>query len=242
MARPHVLSALFLLLASSLAAQSKQGVSEVSAGAPKPATKMQAGAWKYQVNVDAGGQSISIKRSTTVTEAPDGWTIVDTVETPGGAVTDTATLDKTTLVPRRRKLTQGSATFSLELAGDKATGAMDMNGKTTPLAVDLGGPLFADGPGAAQAIACLPLAEGYRTTFRNLDLPKQKVNVMQLSVAGSDNVTVPAGTFDAFRVEITGEGDSKMTLWIAKQSRAVLKIVTSAPGAAGLKMTAELAP
>lgn len=240
MARPHVLSALLLLLASGLAAQSKQAASEVDAGAPKPATELRAGVWKYQVNVGVGGQSIAIKRSTTITEAPDGWTAVDTVETPAGSVTDTTTLDKSSLVPRRRTLKQGGATYKVEFAGDKATGVIDSNGKTTPFAMDLGGPLFADGPGSPQAIACLPLAEGYRTTFRNLDLQKQKVKLMLLRVAGSDSVTVPTGAFDAFRVEITGEGESKMTLWIAKQSHAVLKITTGVPGMAAAMMTAEL--
>ena len=116
-----------------------------------------------------------------------------------------------------------------------------MGGKETPVAVDLGGSLFADGPGAPQAIACLPLAEGYTTSFRNLDLQKQKPKLMQLKVAGSESVTVPAGTFDTFKVEITADGDSgKMTLWVAKQSHSLVKFSSNVASMGGATMTAEL--
>jgi len=56
---------------------------------------------------------------------------------------------------------------------------------------------------AKQALSCLPLAEGYSTTYRNFDVQQQKVKLMQLKVTGVEKVTVPAGTFDAYKVEIT---------------------------------------
>jgi hypothetical protein len=182
-------------------------------------------------------------RLTTITEEKDGWKSVDTVKTPAGVATNSATRDKTTLVLRRRTAKQGPATINVDFVGDKATGAINMNGKETSFAVDLGGSLFADGPGAPQAIACLPLAEGYTTTFRNFDLQKQKTKLMQLKVAGSESVTVPAGTFDAFRVEFSADGDSgKTTVWIAKQTHSAVKILTTVPEMGGATMTAELAP
>jgi hypothetical protein len=211
-------------------------------GTPQPATELHAGTWKYQVKLSIGGQDISVARSTTITEAPDGFTAVDTVDTPAGSVTDSATLDKTTLVPRQRTVKQGPATVNVDFAGDKASGSINMNGKDTPIAVDLGGSLFADGPGAPQVIACLPLADGYSTTYRNVDLQKQKVKLMQLKVAGSESVTVPAGTFDAYKVEISDDSSGKMTLWIAKQTQAAVKIATTLPEMGGAQMTAELAP
>ena len=43
------------------------------------------------------------------------------------------------------------------------------------------------------------------------------MKLMQLKVSGQESVTVPAGTFDAFRVEVTPAdgGAEKTTLWIA---------------------------
>src|SRR5437588_5762629 len=42
----------------------------------------------------------------------------------------------------------------------------------------------------------LPLAEGYSTTFRNFDVQTQKVKLLQLTVAGKEEITVPVGKFD----------------------------------------------
>ena len=107
-------------------------------------------------------------------------------------------------------------------------------GQAKPINADLGGALFADGPAAAFVIAALPLADGYSTTFRNFDLQQQKVKLMQLKVAGSESVTVPAGTFDAYRLDISSAdgGSDKMTLWVAKDGRKPIK-QSASPGQHG---------
>jgi hypothetical protein len=109
----------------------------------------------------------------------------------------------------------------------------------------LGGPLFADGAGSKQSVACLPLAEGYSATYRNFDVLKQKVKLMQLNVSGVEKVTVPAGTFDAYKVDITSGddgGDDKETIWIAKDSHKVLKESTVIASMGGAVLTQELLP
>jgi uncharacterized protein DUF3108 len=120
---------------------------------------------------------------------------------------------------------------------------MTINGQEKPIAVDLGGPLFADAAGSELAIAALPLAEGYTTTFRNFDLRKQKEKLMQLKVVGMESVTVPAGTFDAFKVELTSVdgGNDKQTVWIAKDSRKPVKISSVLADMGGATITEELA-
>jgi hypothetical protein len=144
---------------------------------------------------------------------------------------------------RRRSVQQGPATIKIDFEGGKATGSIDMGGKQTPVTADVGGPVFGDGPGGLEAIAALPLAEGYTTTLRQLDLQKQKAKMMQLKVAGSEQVKVPAGTFDTFRVELSSDdGPDKMTLWIAKDARKPVKISTVLAQAGGAVMTAELLP
>ena len=47
---------------------------------------------------------------------------------------------------------------------------MAMNGQSKPIAVDLGGPLFADGAGWPDVVATLPLADGFTTTYRNFNV------------------------------------------------------------------------
>ena len=91
-------------------------------------------------------------------------------------------------------------------------------------------------------LATLPLAPGYAATFRILDLQTQQVKVKQLAVAGTEQGVVPAGTFDAYKVEVTSAdgGGEKMTLWVDKESRRVVKTVTTVPQLGGAVITTEL--
>jgi hypothetical protein len=137
---------------------------------------------------------------------------------------------------------QGPVAIDLDFAGNKAAGKMSMNGQDRPIAVDLGGPLFADAAGSDQVIACLPLAEGYSTTFRNFDVQTQKVKLLQLYVARKEEVQVPAGSFNAFRVEISSAdgGTDKKTLWISWETHKVVKSTAVLASMGGAVMTQEL--
>jgi dipeptidyl aminopeptidase/acylaminoacyl peptidase len=215
-----------------------------SVGVPKLATDLQPGTYKYQARIEMGAQKISLTISTTIAEDGGTWSATDVMETPNGTVTETSTLEKGSLVARKLNLKQGPVTVDLDFAGDKAVGNMNMNGKDQPISVDLGGPLFADAAASKQSISCLPLAEGYTTTYRNFDVQKQEVKLMQLKVSGIDQVTVPAGTFDTYKVEISSAdgGDDKETLWIARDSHKAVKesaVITSMGGAI---LTQELMP
>jgi dipeptidyl aminopeptidase/acylaminoacyl peptidase len=211
-------------------------------GLPKPAVELQPGTCNYQLKVEMGAQSMNLKLSTTITDDGASWKAVNTMDTPGGTGTDTSTIEKTTLILRKRSVAQGPFAIDLDFAGDKATGKMGMSGQERPIAVDLGGPLFADGAGEDQVIASLPLAEGYTATFRNFDIQAQKVKLEQLSVSGVESVTVPAGKFDAYRVEVTSAdgGADKKTVWVAKDTRKVVKVSAVVAAMGGAVVTQEL--
>jgi hypothetical protein len=183
------------------------------------------GSWAVRMAVKDGGAT---------------WQVTDSMQTPMGEAIDMTTLDKQSLVVLKRAVKQGPMAIDVSFDGGKASGTMGMNGQNRPIAADAGGPLYADAAGAQQAIAALPLAEGYTTIIRNFDLQKQKPRLMQVAVAGSEKVTVPGGTFDAFKVEMTSAegGPDKATLWIDKPSR---KPVRMAIATGGGTLTAELA-
>jgi len=145
---------------------------------------------------------------------------------------------------KRRVIKQGAMTMEINVAPDKLTGTTTMSGQSKPIDVDPGGVLFADGPGGLDVIASLPLADGYALSFRNFDVQKQKPQIKQLKVLGSESVTVPAGTFDAYKVEIVhADNDAeKQTVWIDKASRKVLKISAVLPSLNGAVLTSELTP
>jgi dipeptidyl aminopeptidase/acylaminoacyl peptidase len=217
-------------------------VDAAAVGTPKPAIDLQPGAWNYAVTIEMGSQKMALKLTTTITDGGASWTAINQMETPGGTSTDTATIEKGTLLLRKRKMTQGPAIIDLDFTGDKAVGKMSMGAQDRTISVDLGGSLFADGPGEDQVIAALPLAEGFTTTYRNFDPMTQKVKLQQLKVSGTETVTVPAGKFDAFRVEITSAdgGTDKKTIWVAKDSRKVVKSSAIIAAMGGAVMTQEL--
>jgi Protein of unknown function (DUF3108) len=213
-----------------------------SVSAPKPVVDLTAGKYNYAVKLEMGGQSMNMKVSTAIEDAGKTWTAVDQMDTPQGSAIDTATIEKGSLLVQKRILKQGPVAVDIDFADNRATGRMSMNGQEKPINAELGGPLFGDAAGGDFAIACLPLAEGYTATFRNFDVQSQKVKLEQLTVAGAESVTVPAGTFDAWRVEITAAdgGADKKAVWVAKDSHKVVKVKSTIAAMGGAVMTQEL--
>ena len=218
-------------------------VEAAQVGTPVPSQDLKPGLSNYKATLDAGGKTIPLQMSSEIKDDSGLWAATDTMQTPLGPVTDTTMIEKRTLIPRQRHVKQGPVAIDLTYDQTKATGTMMMNGQQKPIQVDLGGPLFADSAGSMQSIAALPLVDGYRTTFRNFDLQSQKPKVMQLSVASSENVTVPAGTFQAYKVDISSiDGAEKMTMWVAKTSKKTVKYQATMPQMGGATLTAELMP
>ena len=215
-------------------------IDPAAVGVPKPATELHAGTANYAVRIEVAGQKIDLATTSEIKEEGGNWVVTETMTTPMGPAVDRGVLEKGTLVLRKRSITQGPVSVDFESRDGKVKGEMKMNGQARPIAIDAGGELFADGPGATDVVATLPLAEGYSTTFRNFDAQAQQVRPVQLKVLGSEKVTVPAGTFDAFKVEVATSGGPTATYWIAKDPRRVVKVVAVLPQMNGATMTIEL--
>lgn len=213
-------------------------------GVPKTAVDLKPGTHKFNATLSMGGQQVALTISTTIKEDGGAWTATSTLESPMGQAVDTTSLEKGTLIVLKHSIVQGPVTVTLDFSGNKATGNLSMNGQDKPISVELGGPLFADAAGSDEAISCLPLAEGYTATFRNFDVQKQKEKLLQLKVTGVESVTVAAGTFNAYKVEITSAdgGSDKQTLWIAKDSRQPVKTSSVLASMGGATLTGELVP
>jgi dipeptidyl aminopeptidase/acylaminoacyl peptidase len=218
-------------------------VDPASVGAPKPAVDLQAGGSDYDAKIEAGGKTMSLAVASRIKEEAGAWIVSETVKMPTGEAVDTATVEKGTLHVRKRSVAQGPITIDLRFDEGKASGTMTMSGQSKPISIDLGGPLFGDGPAAYSSFAALPLSEGYATTFRNFDVQRQKVQLKQLKVTATEDVSAPAGTFKAYRLEISSaEGEpGSATVWVATDSRKVVKVVATMPQMGGAKLTLELA-
>jgi len=218
-------------------------IDAASVGLPKPATDLRLGKHSYQGKIEFGGQSIPFNLTSEVKEEGGAWLMTELASMPRGEVNDTAWVEKGSLTLTKRIVKQGPMKIDFESKNNKVSGTMDVGGQAKPIAVDAGGALFADGAGAYYVLASLPLAEGYTATFRNFDLQSQKVVLKRVKVAGAEMITVPAGSFEAFKLEVTsaeGEPDGA-TVWVAKDSRKVVKVVVVFPRMNGAILTSELA-
>lgn len=215
-----------------------------SAGDPKPEVDLRPGTSNYKASINFGGQEIPLTLKTDIKEENGAWTVNETAQTPQGEMSDSSTIEKGSLLLKHRVIKQGPMTIDMNVAPNKLTGSSTMNGQTTAIDADPGGALFADGAGTFEVIASLPLANGYSLSFRNWDLEKRKPQIKQLKVLATESVTVPAGTFDAYKVEIVAADNDadKQTVWIDKASRKVLKISAVLPSLNGAILTSELTP
>lgn len=219
-------------------------IDAASVGVPKPAADLLAGTSSYKSSSAVSGQTIDMTIAREIKEEGGNWVITDSVKTPMGDVQDRTTVAKGTLVVLSRAVKQGPVTVDVSFKDNKANGTMTINGQSNPIAVDLGGAVFADGAGYVNSLAALPLADGYSTSFRNFDLQSQKEKLRLLKVAGRESVTVTAGTFDTWRVDVTSATDEadKLTIWVVNDTRQVVKAVAVVPQMNGATITTELVP
>ena len=217
---------------------------EAGTAAPKPVASLQAGTFNYTGSIAAGAQTFPLSIHQVVKEEGNTWVVNATAKQPGGEAVDITTVAKGSLVPLKRSIKQGPVAIEITFEGAKAAGTMAMGGEPKPFNTDLGGVAFADGAGSNEILACLPLADGYSTTFRNFDIRKQKAAVKQVKVMGSEEAKVAAGTFQTWKLEITStEGEPGVTtLWVAKDSRKVVKTSATLPQMGGAVVTLELQP
>jgi hypothetical protein len=214
---------------------------------PKPAAGLPVGTWKYQSRDDVPANPNLVNNhstfSVTIKDSGDSWTLTSAWEFPEGPVTDILTLDKGTLALHKEVFKHflhpdqrwKPIAIDVDVTGNKATGSMKyVSGEKKPFAVGLSGPVFTVSS-VDVTVGSLPLAEGYSTSFRYFDVERLALNPhapdrekqLELKVAGTEPVTVPAGAFDSWKVELTSPDRSyKETVWIAKDARVPVKTFT----------------
>lgn len=208
---------------------------------PTPSSDLTPITYNYAAWVDRGGQKIELKSSTTVTDNGATWRVVEKSTSPMGEATDDALYTKKSLQVTERTMTQGPAVIHYTVAGGKAQGDMKMSGQSRPIAVELGGATFGDGPGAGNIFATLPLADGYTATFNSFNFLSQQVAPVQLRVT-SEKIASATGNCDCFKVELELANSGKTVLWIAKSPRRFIKSTVTGPQLGGATMTTELLP
>jgi hypothetical protein len=198
----------------------------------------------YKITVEVGGRKIEMNKTLEITDAGANWKIVESSQSPMGAATDEAEVAKGTLAPVKRRVKQGPVNIELDYNGNVIKGKMESPMGNSVINKAVEGSLFADGTATSTILATLPLAEGYTTQFTNFDMMSQDAKLMGLKVVGIEDVTVPAGTFKAYKVEIApadGEAGGS-TIWVAQADGKLLKERQVMPQMQGAVVVSELQP
>lgn len=116
-------------------------------------------------------------------------------------------------------------TTNIAVADGRATGRAQDPGpmgvvrSNVDLAVPAG---TVDDQASAALILTLPLAEGYAKSFTSLATTPSEIRANTAIVQGRETVTVPAGTFETFRILVHAKEDATMYVTTATPRRIVM--------------------
>lgn len=186
---------------------------------------------KLSDGMHVGNYSVEVKDNGDVWTVTGHWPLSGNTS---GETTDVATLEKGTLLlrkvafrhfPNQSGQASKPVVIDLDFAGNHVTGATtSATGDAVPVSIELPAPIYPGGAAIDVVIGCLPLAKGFATTYRYWNVQTLKEGALQVRVVGAERITVPAGTFDSWKIELTiADGSEKGTLWIAKDSRTPVK-------------------
>jgi dipeptidyl aminopeptidase/acylaminoacyl peptidase len=194
---------------------------------------------RYDQTLEMGQQRVQLNTTRTVAAGERNgravWIVAEQAQSPMGAAADTVYLDRQTLHPIRRIVRQGPATIEVAVDGRTVTGQIRAGPQEMPIDARLEADVLFDGGSAEVALATLPLAQGYTTTLRTFDLMQQRTKPQTLTVAGSERVEVPAGAFDAWRIELQPtDGSAGSTVWVERAApHRVVRSTTRLPAQMG---------
>jgi len=183
------------------------------------------GQFSYETTVTLGEQQMQIPatRLIEMTEM-DGESVLrihSTSQGPMGEASDELILNAENLRPMSRLVNQAGATITVSFDSREVSGAIEAGGQTIPISIELEAPLIAGEAGLEAVLASLPLSEGYRTSLRVAEIgAQQRVRFFAVEVEGSDEIEVPAGNFEAWRISVSAldnEGGDQ-TIWMNQTS------------------------
>jgi zinc protease len=195
-------------------------------------SRLTAGTQQYRVLVQGNPFGT---QSRTTTRAQEGgreaWQVITDVSLgPIIHQADTSTIDAATLAPirvRQGGTQQGQAVFvRLDYAGGRVRGQAHVLQRTGPadLTVDTTVAAGTLDDNALESVALtLPYAAGARWTLPVFWGSKNAMQPITFAVVGEESVTVPAGAFACWKVDVQG-GDTPLTFYIAKENPVVVKM------------------
>lgn len=148
----------------------------------------------------------------------DGSSIVFTSDQRGVGYHEHSTVsaDRDTLVPNRTELTYESERGRVEYTAAYGESSVTIQ-SSLPIgdeeaAIDLPDSPYFDNEQLLMVIRALPLKRGYKATLRDVITRAAMNTSITLRVVRKEKLEVPAGSFEAWKVDLKGTG---RTVWIA---------------------------
>jgi len=241
---PVAVRALAVLAAVSLAAATPVAAQDPAAASAGPdplaalgADALRAGSWTYRSTVERDGATVELGRRTLTVRATEqdgapAWLILDETRARGQAMTDSLVVAREDLRPLRRVADMGPMRIVLAFPGDTIRGTMAVpGGDAAQVLLTPGERRVVVNSGMLETVLpLLPLAAGWSATIPQLTPSPLGAAVvpLRLTVTGEDSVTVPAGTFAAWRVTAAAAG-AEQRLWLAKDTGRLLRQEAAPP-------------
>ncbi|MEM1322703.1 MAG: prolyl oligopeptidase family serine peptidase [Bacteroidota bacterium] len=228
---------------NTVALPKKMDESAAKVALPKPAAALTMGTFSYKTTVKMGDQEMAMDVKNTIAEKDGHVSFTSTVQSAMGQIVDSYMLDSKNLTPMSRSVDQGPISVKLNHGEGKISGTMAMNGNERPIEVSNEDGIFGDGAALEATIASLPLKEGYECTYRVFDVQAQKVKPYKAKVMAKESVTVPAGTYEAYKVDLISLDDTpgSKTIWVTTEGkRCMVKGTAVVPQMGGAVVTSEL--
>jgi len=193
----------------------------------------------YKAVASVQGMQVDIDVTVEISEGQfDGkpaWMTVAKQNSMMGSAIDTFFVGGTDLLPLYRGIRQGGTVVTMEYSGTAVTGEISMGPQAIPVNTELEAPVFGDATALDLAVSGMALAPKYKTSLRYFDLLSQQVKVYVVEVTGIESVTVPAGTFEAFKVELRPMANEPGggTVFIDTKTRFQVRATMQLPAMAG---------
>ncbi len=193
----------------------------------------------YKAVANVQGMDIDLDVTVEISEGQfDGkpaWMTVSTQQSMMGGAIDTFVVDGTNLLPLYRGVKQGGTVITMDYSETAVTGKISMGPQEMPVDTELEAPVFGDGTALDLAVSCLPLEPKYKTSLRYFDMLSQQVKVYVVEVTSIEDVTVPAGTFEAFKIELRPMGNEPGggTVFVDTKTRYQVRATMQLPAMAG---------
>ncbi|MEL6942362.1 MAG: hypothetical protein AAFO82_06810 [Bacteroidota bacterium] len=203
-----------------------------SALAQEATSKVALGEYKYTMTMQGRGQEMEFDINRTVKEEDGKIIIIDNTATPFGSSENISTVDGESLMTISQSAT-GFMTSNINYTAEKISGeTADYQGNKTPIDIDIKERVHADGSGIEPWLVNLPLEIGYKEKIKIYNPFQMNVIEKEYEVTALEEVEVPGGTFQAYKVDISipDFADYTQSTWVSTEMpRMVLKSVINAP-------------